>query len=247
MTVLKNIFARIWALWGMISFIATFLVFFIPSLFCWLLPDPAGQRLFVIISRIWMNIWLVLVACPVKVRGREHFKKGHTYVVTCNHNSLMDIPLSSPFIPGANKTIAKSSFVKVPLFGLYYTKGAVLVNRKSEKSRKESFEKMKNVLAKGIHMCVYPEGTRNRTADPLKKFHDGAFRLAINTNTAIIPAVIFNTKKALPLDKAFYFMPHRLHMHFLPEIAVEGLTTEELREKVFAVMSEYYTANAPKV
>jgi 1-acyl-sn-glycerol-3-phosphate acyltransferase len=247
MTTFRNIFARIWAVWGMTSFIATFLVFFIPSLLCWLLPDPAGQRLFVIISRIWMNIWLLLVGCPVSVRGREHFKKGRTYVVTCNHNSLMDIPLSSPFIPGANKTIAKSSFAKVPLFGLYYTKGAILVDRKSGASRKGSFDKMRNVLAKGIHMCVYPEGTRNRTADPLKKFHDGAFRLAITTNTPIIPAVIFNTKKALPLDKTFYFLPQRLHMHFLPEIAVEGLTTEELREKVFAVMHEYYQATSQKI
>jgi 1-acyl-sn-glycerol-3-phosphate acyltransferase len=244
---IKNIFARIWAIWGMISFIATFLIFFIPSLFAWLLPDRAGQRYFVIISRIWMNIWLLLVGCPVKVRGRDNFKKGKTYVVTCNHNSLMDVPLSSPFIPGANKTIAKSSFAKVPLFGLYYTKGAILVNRKSEKSRKESFDKMKAVLAKGIHMCIYPEGTRNRTPDPLKKFHDGAFRLAIATNTPIVPAVIFNTKKALPLDKSFYFLPKQLHMHFLPEIPVEGLTTEQLRETVFKVMSDYYVDLSPKL
>lgn len=247
MIILKNIFARIWAVWGMVSFIATFLIFFIPSLFCWLIPDPAGQRVFVFIARVWMNIWLVLVGCPVRVKGREHFKKGQTYIVCCNHNSLMDVPLSSPYIPGSNKTIAKSSFVKIPLFGIYYSKGSVLVNRKSEKSRKESFEKMKAVLAKGIHMCIYPEGTRNRTAEPLKKFHDGAFRLATHTQTAILPAVIFNTKKALPLDKLFYFMPTRLAMHFLPEIPVEGLTTEELREKVFAVMREYYVANEGKL
>ncbi len=244
MITFKNIFARIWAIWGMISFIITFLIFFIPSIIAFLLPDPGGQRYFILTARIWMNIWLLLVGCPFKVRGKEHFKKGSTYIVCCNHNSLMDVPLSSPFIPGANKTIAKSSFTKVPLFGLYYTKGAVLVDRKSEASRKGSFDKMKNVLAKGIHMCIYPEGTRNRTAEPLKKFHDGAFRLATSTNTPIIPAVIFNTKKALPLDKSFYFLPHRLQMHFLPEIAVEGQTTEELREKVFAVMRDYYVANA---
>ncbi len=247
MTAFKNIFARIWALWGMISFIITFFIFFIPAMLTWLVPDPVGQHLFCLVSRVWMFIWLHLVGCPIRLKGKEHFKKGTTYIVSCNHNSLMDIPLSTPFIPGANKTIAKSSFTKVPLFGFYYMKGAVLVNRKSEKSRKESFEKMKAVLKKGMHMAIYPEGTRNRTNEPLKKFHDGAFRLATNTNTPIIPAIIFNTKKALPLDKSFYFMPTRLHMHFLPEIPVEGKTTEQLREEVFGVMSEYYVANAPKL
>lgn len=96
----------------------------------------------------------------------------------------MDVPLSSPFIPGANKTIAKTSFVKVPVFGFYYMKGAVTHDRKSEKSRKESFEKMKQVLKKGMHMCIYPEGTRNRTNEPLKKFYDGAFKLATDTAQA---------------------------------------------------------------
>jgi 1-acyl-sn-glycerol-3-phosphate acyltransferase len=43
----------------------------------------------------------------------------------------------------------------------------------------KSFEKMKAVLEKGMHMSIYPEGTRNRTAEPLKKFHDGAFKLAV--------------------------------------------------------------------
>ena len=106
MTVLKNIFARIWAFWGMISFIATFLIFFLPSMLTWLIPDPLGQTIFCGISRIWMRIWLTLVGCPFTIKGREHFEKGKSYVVACNHNSLMDVPLSSPFIPGANKTIA---------------------------------------------------------------------------------------------------------------------------------------------
>ncbi len=240
MKITRDIFGRIWAIWGMISFIVTFFIFFIPSMITWLLPDPAGQRLFIGIARLWMNIWLRLVGCPVNVSGREQFKPGQTYIVCCNHNSLMDVPLSSPFIPGGNKTIAKSSFVKIPFFGVYYMKGSILVNRKSEKSRRDSFDKMKSVLQKGMHMCIYPEGTRNRSTEPLKKFHDGAFNLAINTGTEIIPAVIFNTKKVLPLDKKFFFWPHRLQIHFLEPVAVENQTVVQLREKVFEIMKDHY-------
>lgn len=240
MTLIKNILGRIFAFWAIISFVALFLIIFIPSMLCWLVPDPKSQRIFIGIAKFWMTLWLPLTGCRFRIKGKEHFKKGKTYIVACNHNSMMDIPLSSAFIPGANKTIAKSSFTKVPLFGFYYIKGAVLVDRKSELSRKQSFEKMKKVLQKGIHMCVYPEGTRNRTADPLKKFHDGAFRLSVDTGVSIIPAIILHTKKVVPLTKTFYFWPGKIEMHFLEPVSPGSMKTEELKENIFARMKEYY-------
>ena len=247
MTIIKNIFARIWAVWGIVSFAATFLIVFIPSMLTYLLPDPKGSVLFIKIARLWMNVWLRLVGCPVTVIGKNNFAKGTAYIVTCNHNSLMDVPLTSPYIPGANKTIAKKSFAKIPLFGWFYTKGSVLVDRNSDASRRKSFEDMKRVLKQGIHMCIYPEGTRNRTGEPLKKFYDGAFKLAVETKTAVIPTLIFNTKKALPINKSFYFLPHKLEMHFLEPVTPGTNTVDQLKEKVFAIMKDYYTSVISKV
>jgi 1-acyl-sn-glycerol-3-phosphate acyltransferase len=206
----------------------------------YLLPDPKSTDIFIKIARLWMWVWLRLVGCPLKVKGRENFIKGRSFIVTCNHNSLLDIPLSSPFIPGPNKTIAKTSFANIPLFGWFYTKGSVLVDRNSEKSRRKSFEEMKAVLRKGMHMCIYPEGTRNRTGEPLKKFYAGAFKLAVDTHTSIIPAIIFNTKKALPVHKSFYFIPHVLRMQFLEPVEPGDLSSDQLKEKVFLLMKEYY-------
>ena len=240
MRIIKNILGRIFATWAILSFVLTFLIIFIPSMFCWLIPDPKGQKLFIQIAKLWMNVWLRITGCSVRIKGKSNFKTGETYIVTSNHNSLMDVPLSSPFIPGANKTIAKSTFTKVPLFGFYYMKGAVLVNRANDKSRRQSFDKMKAVLKQGIHICIYPEGTRNRTSEPLKKFYDGAFKLAVDTKRSIIPAVIFNTKKVLPLDKKFYFWPHRIEMHFLEAVEVQDMSSEELKQKVFDIMKAYY-------
>jgi 1-acyl-sn-glycerol-3-phosphate acyltransferase len=240
MNLIKNIAGRIMALWAVLSFMATFLIIFIPSQLTWLIPDPRGQALFIKISEIWMRVWLVLVGCPYQIRGKQHFKKGESYIVTCNHNSLLDVPLSSPFIVGANKTIAKSSFAKVPLFGFFYMKGAVLVNRKDDRSRRESYEKMKNVLKAKMHMCIYPEGTRNRSNEPLKKFHDGAFRLSVDTGHAILPAVIFGTKKAVPANKGFFFLPTRIGIHFLEPVSPAGKTVEELKEEIFRITHDYY-------
>lgn len=246
MRLIKNIFARIWAVWGLISFAATFLLFFLPSMATYLIPNPRGQAIFLRIAAIWMRVWLTLIGCTLKVRGKEHFKKGVAYIVTCNHNSFMDVPLSCPFIPGANRTIAKKSFTKVPIFGWYYAKGSVLVDRKSEQSRRKSFEMMMQTLREGMHMSIYPEGTRNRTNEPMKKFYDGAFKLSVASGAPIIPSVIFNTKKILPPNKPMYLIPGPMEIHFLEPIEPTNLSSDELKDKVFEVMKNYYLASTSK-
>ena len=210
----------------------------------YLLPQPQGQIYFIYVSRVWMSVWLFLIGCPLQIRGRENFIGNTTYVVLFNHNALLDIPLSAPFVPGANKTIAKASFSKIPFFGWFYKKGSILVDRKNEKSRSKSFEAMKNVLDMGMHMCIYPEGTRNRTNQPLKEFYDGAFKLAISSKKEIIPCIITGTKKAMPITKSFYLFPVKLKLHFLPAVASDGIPVKELKEKVFQIMWDYYKEQA---
>ena len=243
MNIFRNIFARIWALWGLVSFIITFLIIFLPSMVAYLIDGPKGQWYFISVSRYWMNCWLFLVGCPVKVKGKENFIPGNSYVVVFNHNALLDVPLSAPYVPGPNKTIAKASFAKIPLFGWFYSKGSVLVDRKNERSRVKSFDAMKKVLASGMHMCIYPEGTRNRTSEPIKQFYDGAFRLAVAAKKEIIPCVILGTKKAMPINKSFYLLPTPLSMHFLAPVSAENIPVKELKDKVYGIMKEYYENN----
>lgn len=240
MNIFKNIVGRIWAFWGLLTFMLTFLIIFIPAMFSYLMSDPMGQYYFMGVSRIWMKTWLFLIGCPLKVKGKENFQSGETYVVVFNHNAFLDVPLSAPFVPGANKTIAKASFAKIPLFGWFYSKGSVLVDRKNERSRFKSFEQMKKVLSTGMHMCIYPEGTRNRTNEPIKKFYDGAFKLAIEAKKDIIPCIITGTKKAMPIHKSFYLLPTKLKMKFLPAISSADISVEDLKNKVFVNMKEQY-------
>ena len=236
----KNIFGRIWALWGLITFLLTFLIIFLPSMLSHLMEEVKGQKYFITVSKIWMNVWLFLIGCPVKVTGTENFKPGQAYIVVYNHNALLDVPLSAPFVPGANKTIAKASFSKIPIFGLFYSRGSVLVDRENDKSRSKSFDAMKKVLAKGMHICIYPEGTRNRTAAPIKPFYDGAFKLAAITKNNIIPCVITGTKKAMPINKKFFLLPVKLKMQFLPAETSSDKTATEIKDKVHAAMTKVY-------
>jgi 1-acyl-sn-glycerol-3-phosphate acyltransferase len=244
MDIIRNILGRVFAFWAMLVFIVTMLILYIPFLITGLWSEPRRTIYFIRLSRIWMKLFFTFSGVRRIFKGRQNFKKGENYIVVCNHNTFMDIPLSSPGIPGlGNKTIAKIEMAKIPLFGIMYQRGSVLVDRKSEESRKSSFIKMKDVLDMGLHMCIYPEGTRNKTKDPLTRFHDGAFKLSIDSGHAVVPAVIFHSRKVLPPGKKFFFWPHKMEMHFLAPIAPDGMNVETLKGKVFDTMKNYFVEN----
>ncbi len=243
MKLIKSIVARILAFWALLVFASTMFLFIWFYLICYVLPEPQKTRWHRQISKLWMGLFLLLSGCRFSITGKENFNETTNAVIVCNHNSLIDIPVSFPFLPRANKTIAKKSFSKIPIFGLIYTFGTVLVDRKDEKSRRKSIEDMKEVLATGLDMLIYPEGTRNRTSEPLKSFHSGAFKLAIDTNKPIIPVVLLNTKKILPAKPAMYFTPGKIQMDILPAIYPEGHTIDSLKNKVYDIMAAHYLAN----
>lgn len=240
---LVAVFGRVWALWALLLFVSTMLVtlpFYMP---CFLLSDPAKGRWHRQVSRVWMTVFLAMAGCPLTVRGRAHYRKNTNYIIVCNHNSLMDVPVSTPFMERANKTIAKKSFARVPLFGWIYSFGSVLVDRNSDASRRKSIDDMKKVLALGLDMVIYPEGTRNRSSEPLKRFYDGAFRLSTDTGKPILPVILFHTKKVLPANRIFFMLPHRLELHYLPAVDPKGHNAEELKTMIFRQMWDYYAAH----
>ena len=241
---IKEILGRVYALWAALIFILTLLPI---ALIMWILgfvKEPKRIELFIKMARVWISIYLFLIGCRLKLKGFANFKKGENYIIICNHTSFMDILVTTPFLPGPSKTIAKSELAKIPIFGLVYKRGSVLVNRKDKNSRVNSILEMKEVLKMGMHMCIYPEGTRNKTNLPLKEFHNGAFKLAIETGKSIVPAVIFNSKKVMPSDKTFFAWPAKMEVHYLEPIAIDAADdAESLKQKCFKIMSDYYSSN----
>ncbi len=232
------------ALWAVIIFTSTILLV---ALFVFLtgwMKEPRKTESFRRLSVIWIRTFYFLTGCRFRVKGTSNFEKGKVYVVTANHNSFLDVTSLTPFIPGPNKTIAKIEMSRIPIFGLVYKRGSILVDRKDKDSRKQSFIKMIQVLQSGMHVCIYPEGTRNKTNLPLKEFHDGAFRLAMDTGKDVIPAILLNTKKALPPGKGFYFRPMKMELHFLPPIRVQQFENfESLKVEVKKQMWDYISQN----
>lgn len=229
----KLILGRVFALYAILVFI----VLLIPAYFLFLSIHifSKGKNRNVYIHAAftaWMDIYMPMIFCPVSKKGLHHFKKDTTYIVVLNHNSLMDIPVSSPGIPGPNRTLGKSSFAKAPLFGFIYKLGSILVDRKNPRSGAESFIAMKNALKDGLHICLYPEGTRNKSNEPLLPFKEGAFKLAIKTKTPIMVGAINGTKEILPATgPAFWFWPKRIEIVFSEAIGIDATLKEaELME-----------------
>src|SRR5947209_7571536 len=104
MNIFKEIFARIWATWALLLFIVTMLVAYIFYSPCHILKEPQKARWHRHVSRVWMFIYLNLIGCPLKVKNAHNFNGTTSCVIVSNHNSLMDVPVTTPFMPRANKT-----------------------------------------------------------------------------------------------------------------------------------------------
>lgn len=250
MNPIKRILGHLYCVYALTLFAVTMLIVVIPIWLTSLLDEPQRAKVMHPIFRLWMGVYMPLAFCPVFRRGKEHFKKGENYVVVCNHNSFADVPVTSPWIPGPNKTLAKIEMARIPVFGVIYKSGSVLVDRKSEASRRESFNQMAVMLEKGLHLCLYPEGTRNKTDQPLQPFHKGAFKTAIDTQKPIMPALIFNTRGILPDHPKFWAWPNKIHLHFLPPIETRGLQATDIERLMIEVrsrMEAYFVANQKRL
>jgi len=123
----------------------------------------------------------------------------------------------------------------MPVFGYVVKKLYITVDRKKRNDRAVSFDKMKHsLLQESISVILFPEGTRNRSQEPLLNFKDGAFRLAIETQLPIAVLTIFNTVDFLPID-AFAMKPGTVRAVWDEPIETKGLTIQDipmLKEKV---------------
>jgi 1-acyl-sn-glycerol-3-phosphate acyltransferase len=123
----------------------------------------------------------------------------------------------------------------VPVFGYVVKRLYITVDRKSRKDSIESVERMKDsLLREKISVVLFPEGTRNRSNEPLLNFKDGAFRLAIETQLPIAVLTILNTREYSAAGK-FELRPGTIHAAWSEPIDTKGMTANDipmLKEKV---------------
>ncbi|RMG28310.1 MAG: 1-acyl-sn-glycerol-3-phosphate acyltransferase [Bacteroidetes bacterium] len=228
----------LYSLYVLVSFFTTLtLSFFVYCLLAWL---PERSRLMAIYryNHLWFNIWGKFTGIVMETRGQHLLDPNQTYVFVGNHCNMLDIIIVGSRILHPFKPLIKKELLYVPVMGIMLSMISVVVDRSSKQSRAMSYQRMLQTLNRGISVLIFPEGTRNRTENPLKPFYDGAFKLAIEAQVPIMPGLLLNVRRMQPVS-SFRFYPGKIIFEYLPPIPTEGLTQADLpilKKKVFEQM-----------
>jgi 1-acyl-sn-glycerol-3-phosphate acyltransferase len=190
---------------------------------------------------LWGDIWFFLVFIFHRNYYEQKPDRNKQYVFVVNHISYLDAPTIVKAIRRPIRALGKTEMGTVPVFGFIYKYAAVRVDRADAADRAKSIRNMKSVLMKGISIVVFPEGTFNRTSNPLKHFYDGAFRVAIEAQMPIKPILFLDAYDRLNYRSIFSLNPGRDRVVYLEEVPVEGLTQEDvpaLKQKVYQLMDK---------
>ncbi|HVF97124.1 MAG TPA: lysophospholipid acyltransferase family protein [Flavisolibacter sp.] len=190
---------------------------------------------------LWADIWFALIFIQHRNVYIEKPKAHQSYIFVANHISYLDSAVLPKAFRRPVRPLGKVEITKVPVFGTIYKTVIVTVDRSSAANRAKSVQIMKGVLQNEISVLVFPEGTFNMTGQPLKEFYDGAFRIAIETGTPIMPVLFLNTYDRMHYASIFSLNPGKSRSVFLPAISVEDLTAGDvatLKQQVYHVMEQ---------
>lgn len=236
-----RLFRNLWAVYAVILFLLLMAVTVPVMLFnmaVW--PGTrALRRNIAFLHHVFTPTFLTLVGIRVAVQGQEQLDRNKSYVIIGNHSSALDFIVNAHAFPGIFRFLAKQELHKVPVFGWVVKKMCLSVDRSSAMSRARSVVELKQQLAEGWSIFIYPEGGRNRTGEPLAPFYDGAFRIAIQTKAPIAIQTIVNIKEIAPTARSIDLQPGTVKIVWETPIETAGMKADnipELKERVRNIM-----------
>ena len=231
----------LYSLYAHISFIAIMLLIFPFVIMVSFFGRIKGGNLIFRLCMLWADTWFPMIFIfPEKIYETPH-DKTKQYIFVSNHISYLDSAVIVKAYRQPIRPLGKVEMTKVPVFGFIYKKAIVTVDRSSAENRAQSIRILKSIISKGISVLVFPEGTFNMTNKPLKEFFDGAFRLAIETQTPVKPVIFLDTYNRMNYKSIFGMTPGICRIVYLEEIPVDGLNIEDvhlLKQRVYAIMEK---------
>src|SRR5690625_2817667 len=237
-----NILYRAWffALIG----IATIVLF--PFLFIFTIKEKY-YRNFYKTARVWGSIIIYGMGFWPIIKRLERLEKDKSYMFIANHSSMMDIMLMYRAVQVPFVFVGKKELAKMPLFGFFYKRSSILVDRSDMRSRNAVFKQAERRFAQGNGICIFPEGgVPKNPAILLGNFKDGAFRMAIDDQIPIVPLIFYDNKTKYPYKLKYGSVkPGFLKVKMLRPISTKGLDKREdksmLRDKIYALMHDELT------
>jgi 1-acyl-sn-glycerol-3-phosphate acyltransferase len=235
----------VYIIYATIVFLAIMFLILPPIFLASFLGKVRGGNIVFYFLRFWSKTWFPAVGIRVK-KIYKHDKKDKTpYLFVVNHRSYLDAALAVGVMRLPFRPLGKIEMKRIPFFGFIYKQSVVLVDRSDAKARSRSVREMITAIRQGISILIFPEGTTNETTSLLQPFHNGAFRIAIETQTPIQPVLYLDNGKRLHA-KGFNLNPGRCRVVYLPPVPVAGLTMENLpalKQQVFDIMERELKAS----
>ncbi len=133
-----------------------------------------------------------------EISGLENVPTGRSCIFMCNHVSNLDPPVVLPLLPGRSSVLLKKELMSIPILGYAMRMGKFVPVERGQKreSAKASVAAAADALRSGLHILVFPEGTRSLDGR-LSMFKKGPFYLAQETSAPIIPVAISGTERMM--------------------------------------------------
>jgi 1-acyl-sn-glycerol-3-phosphate acyltransferase len=188
-----------------------------------------GYPYFFKMARIWARVILFGMGFYYKVEKTQELSLEKNYMIVANHTSMADIMLMLAVIENPFVFVGKQELAKIPLFGFFYKRTCILVDRNDAQSKRAVFESAQNILNKGLSVCIFPEGgVPANESILLDSFKEGAFRLAIEHQIPIVPITFGDNKKRFSYT-FFSGSPGLMRVKIHPQIETKGKTLEARR------------------
>ena len=240
MKILKIIFWTLWRIWFYIM-MGIPIIIMLPFLLVSILKEK-WYSYFFIMARIWAKCILYGSGFYYRVENEQQLESHKSYMFVANHTSMADIMLMLAVVKHPFVFVGKKELSKIPLFGFFYKRTCILVDRGSQKSRMEVFNRAEKRLKQGLSICIFPEGgVPSDESILLDTFKDGAFRLAIEHQIPIVPMTFADNKERFSYT-FFSGSPGLMRVKVHSFVSTIGKTIEnkkdikEIKEKVWGVI-----------
>jgi len=196
------------------------------------------------LARFWAKFILIGMGFRYRIKTETTIDSHKSYMFIANHTSMADIMLMLVAVKNPFVFVGKKELASIPLFGFFYKRTCILVDRSDVKSRQAVFHSAQERLNRGLSICIFPEGGVPDETIILDDFKDGAFRLAINHQIPVVPLVFYDNKKRFSYT-FFSGGPGRMRVQIQEPIATSRLglnMTKALKDKSRNIILESLTS-----
>ncbi len=171
------------------------IILFFPFLVISTLSEKWYPQFFWLARNLWARPILLGMGCPQKIFWEEKLVRGKSYMLVANHTSMLDIMLMLRISKNPFVFVGKKELVKIPLFGYFYKRVCIMVDRDDSRSRTGVYRRAQRRIDQGLSICIFPEGGVPEENVFLDDFKDGAFKMAIAHNIPVVPMTFYDNKK----------------------------------------------------